>query len=97
MGLISEIVPRYRTTYFNHIFSSGYSAGYYGYLWTEVLDKDAFSIFKASGNVWNKELATKFKRTFLERGGSEEPMKLFEEFAGRTPDNKAFLEGRGLI
>ena len=97
MGLIGEIVPRYRTTYFNHIFSSGYSAGYYGYLWAEVLDKDAFSVFKASGNVWNKELATKFKKTFLERGGSEEPMTLYEEFAGRKPDNKAFLEGRGLI
>ena len=96
MGLITEIGPRYRTTYFNHIFSSGYSAGYYGYLWAEVLDKDAFSIFEASGNVWNKELATKFKQTFLERGGSEEPMVLFEQFAGRRPDNTAFLKGRGL-
>lgn len=96
MGLISEIVPRYRTTYFNHIFSSGYSAGYYGYLWSEVLDKDAFSIFEASGNVWNLELAKKFKETFLERGGSEEPMTLYKEFAGREPDNHAFLKGRGL-
>ena len=96
MGLISEIVPRYRTTYFNHIFSSGYSAGYYGYLWSEVLDKDAFSIFEASGNVWNLELAKKFKETFLERGGSEEPMTLYKEFAGREPDSNAFLEGRGL-
>jgi peptidyl-dipeptidase Dcp len=96
MGLIPEIGPRYRTTYFNHIFSSGYSAGYYGYLWAEVLDKDAFSIFEASGNVWNKELATKFKQTFLERGGSEEPMVLYEQFAGRKPDNAAFLRGRGL-
>lgn len=96
MGLIPEIGPRYRTTYFNHIFSSGYSAGYYGYLWAEVLDKDAFSIFEASGNVWNKELATKFKQTFLERGGSEEPMVLYEQFAGRKPDNTAFLRGRGL-
>jgi len=96
MGLISEIVPRYRTTYFNHIFSSGYSAGYYGYLWSEVLDKDAFSIFEASGNVWNLELAKKFKQTFLERGGSEEPMTLYKEFAGREPDSNAFLEGRGL-
>ena len=96
MGLIPEIGPRYRTTYFNHIFNSGYSAGYYGYLWAEVLDKDAFSIFEASGNVWNKELATKFKQTFLERGGSEEPMVLYELFAGRQPDNTAFLRGRGL-
>lgn len=96
MGLIPEIGPRYRTTYFNHIFSSGYSAGYYGYLWAEVLDKDLFSIFEASGNVWNKELATKFRQTFLEKGGSEEPMKLFQQFAGRLPDNTAFLKRRGL-
>ena len=96
MGLIPEIGPRYRTTYFNHIFASGYSAGYYGYLWAEVLDKDAFSVFEAMGNVWNKELATKFKQTFLEKGGSEEPMVLYEQFAGRQPDNTAFLKGRGL-
>ncbi len=96
MGLIDEIIPRYRTTYFNHIFSSGYNAGYYGYLWSEVLDKDAFSIFEANG-TWNKELARKFKATFLERGGSEEPMTLYKEFAGREPDNQAFLRGRGLI
>ena len=96
MGLIPEIGPRYRTTYFNHIFSSGYSAGYYGYLWAEVLDKDLFSMFEASGNVWNKELATKFRQTFLEKGGSEEPMKLFQQFAGRLPDNTAFLKRRGL-
>jgi len=97
MGLIPEIGPRYRSTYFNHIFSSGYSAGYYGYLWAEVLDKDAFSIFKSSGNVWNLELAKKFKETFLERGGGEEPMTLYTTFAGREPDNHAFLVGRGLI
>lgn len=97
MGLIPEIGPRYRTTYFNHIFSSGYSAGYYGYLWAEVLDKDAFSIFEESGNVWNHDLAMKFRKTFLERGGSEEPMVLFRDFAGREPDNTAFLKGRGLM
>lgn len=97
MGLIPEIGPRYRTTYFNHIFSSGYSAGYYGYLWAEVLDKDAFSLFDQTGNMWNIPLATKFKQTFLEKGGSEEPMILFEQFAGRKPDDTAFKKGRGLI
>lgn len=97
MGLIPEIGPRYRTTYFNHIFSSGYSAGYYGYLWAEVLDKDAFSLFEQTGNVWNIPLATKFKQTLLEKGGSEEPMTLFEQFAGRKPDDTAFKKGRGLI
>jgi len=97
MGLIDQIVPRYRTTYFNHIFSSGYNAGYYGYLWAEVLDKDAFSIFEQSGNVWNLPLAKQFKETFLEKGGSEEPMELYKSFAGREPDNTAMLRGRGLI
>ena len=96
MGLISQIIPRYRTTYFNHIFSSGYNAGYYGYLWAEVLDKDAFSIFEKNG-VWDLELAEKFKETFLEKGGSEEPMDLYKSFAGREPDNTAFLAKRGLI
>jgi peptidyl-dipeptidase Dcp len=96
MGLIDEIIPRYRTSYFNHIIASGYSAGYYGYLWSEVLDKDLFSVFEASGNVWNPELAAKFKQTFLEKGGSEEPMTLFRQFCGRQPDNTAFLKGRGL-
>ena len=98
IGLIPEIGFRYRTTYFNHIFSSGYSAGYYGYLWAEVLDKDAFGIFEASeGGPFNIELARKFRQTFLEKGGSEEPMVLYKSFAGREPDNKAFLRARGLI
>ena len=98
MGLIPEIAPRYRTTYFNHIFSSGYAAGYYGYLWAEVLDKDAFSAFQNSPNgVWDLELSKKFRKIFLERGGSEEPMVLYKEFMGREPDSRAMLLGRGLI
>ena len=97
MGLPKEIIPRYRTTYFNHIFNSGYSAGYYGYLWTEVLDKDAFSYFEREG-IFNPETALRFKRTFLEKGGSEEPMVLFKQFTGgNDPDTKAMLRGRGLI
>ena len=95
MGLIDEIIPRYRSTYFNHIFSSGYSAGYYGYLWAEVLDKDLFSCFETDG-VWNRDLAMRFRRTFLEKGGSEEPMTLFISFTGREPDTAPFLRGRGL-
>lgn len=99
IGLIPEITFRYRSTYFNHIFGgSGYNAGYYGYLWSEVLDKDAFSIFEASTNgVWDHALATQFKETFLEKGGSEEPMVLYKSFAGREPDSRAMLRGRGLI
>ena len=99
IGLIPEITFRYQSTYFNHIFGgSGYDSGYYGYLWAEVLDKDAFSIFEASPNgVWDKELALKFKQTFLERGGSEEPAVLYREFAGREPDSRAMLSKRGLL
>ena len=98
IGLIPEITYRYRSTYFNHIFSSGYAAGYYGYLWSEVLDKDAFSIFAASPDgPYDLALAKKFKETFLERGGSEEPMTLYKSFAGREPDNTAALRARGLI
>ena len=97
IGLIPEIGFRYRSTYFNHIFSSGYAAGYYGYLWAEVLDKDAFSIFAASPDgPYDLELAKKFKETFLEKGGSEEPRTLYKSFAGREPDSAAMLRGRGL-
>ncbi len=96
MGLIDEIIPRYRTTYFNHIFNSGYSAGYYGYLWSEVLDKDAFDYFTQQG-IYNKEVAEKFRKTFLEKGGSEEPMVLYEMFKGGQPDPKAMLRARGLL
>ena len=97
--LIPEITFRYRSTYFNHIFGgSGYNSGYYGYLWAEVLDKDAFSVFQNSPNgIWDLALADKFKKTFLEKGGSEEPMVLYKEFVGREPDSRAMLLGRGLI
>ena len=95
MGLIDEIIPRYRTTYFNHIFNSGYSAGYYSYLWAEVLDMDAFEKFEAEG-LFNPELASSFRKTFLERGGSEEPMTLFRSWRGADPDPAALLRGRGL-
>ena len=97
MGLIEQIIPRYRTTYFNHIFASGYSAGYYGYLWAEVLDKDAFAAFEESPNgVFDLALAKQFKETFLEKGGSEEPMTLYKSFRGREPDTAPMLRARGL-
>ena len=95
MGLIEEIIPRYRTTYFNHIFNSGYSAGYYSYLWAEVLDKDAFEYFQEQG-IYNPAVAAKFRRTLLERGGSEEPMVLYMMFRGAQPDPGALLRARGL-
>ena len=83
MGLIDEIIPRYRTTYFNHIFNSGYSAGYYSYLWSEVLDVDAWEKFVADG-VFNPATA------------SEEPMTLYHAFRGADPDPSALLRARGL-
>jgi peptidyl-dipeptidase Dcp len=96
MGLIKEIIPRYRSTYFNHIFgSSGYSAGYYSYLWAEVLDKDAFELFKQKG-IFDKETAMSLRHNVLEMGGSEEPMVLYRRFRGQDPDPGALLRARGL-
>ena len=95
MGLIDEIIPRYRTTYFNHIFNSGYSAGYYSYLWAEVLDKDAFELFKQKG-IFDPETAMSFRHNILEKGGSEEPMTLYKQFRGAEPDPDALLRARGL-
>ena len=95
MGLIDEIIPRYRTTYFNHIFNSGYSAGYYSYLWSEVLDVDAWEKFVADG-VFNPATAKAFRETFLEKGGSEDPMTLYRQFRGADPDPSALLRSRGL-
>ena len=95
MGLIGEIIPRYRTTYFNHIFNSGYDAGYYSYLWAEVLDKDAFELFRQNG-IFDKETAMSFRRNILEMGGSEEPMTLYRRFRGADPDPSALLRARGL-
>ncbi len=95
MGLVEEIIPRYRTTYFNHIFNSGYSAGYYGYLWSEVLASDAWQKFVADG-IFNKETADSFRKTFLEKGGSEEPMILYKSFRGAAPDPAALMKARGL-
>ncbi len=95
MGLIGEIIPRYCSTYFNHTFGGGYSAGYYGYLWAEVLDKDAFEYWQSNG-LWNPEMAHKFRSIFLEKGGSEEPMILYHEFRGADPDPDALVRARGL-
>ena len=95
MGLVDEIIPRYRTTYFNHIFNSGYSAGYYSYLWSEVLAVDAWEKFVADG-VFNRETANLFRATFLEKGGSEEPMTLYNSFRGAAPDPSALMRSRGL-
>ncbi len=95
MGLIDEIIPRYRTTYFAHIFCGGYSAGYYSYLWAEVLDKDAFELFMEKG-IFDAETAMSFRKNVLEKGGSDEPMDLYRRFRGADPDPAALTRARGL-
>ena len=95
MGLIDEIIPRYRSTYFAHIFSGGYSAGYYSYLWAEVLDKDAFELFMQKG-IFDPETAMSFRHNVLEKGGSDEPMDLYRRFRGADPDPAALTRARGL-
>ncbi len=96
IGLIPQIVPRYRSPYFQHIFSGGYSAGYYSYLWAEVLDADAFAAFKETGDIFDPATALSFRKNILERGASEDPMVLYEKFRGRKPSIKPLLERRGL-
>nr|WP_229599811.1 M3 family metallopeptidase [Runella slithyformis] len=96
IGLISQIPPRYRTTYFQHIFSGGYSAGYYSYIWSAVLDADAFEVFKQKG-LFDQKSAQSFRKNVLEKGGTDEPMKLYLNFRGAEPDIKPLLRRRGLL
>jgi peptidyl-dipeptidase Dcp len=95
IGLISEILPRYRTTYFRHIFSSMYSAGYYSYIWAEVLDADAFQVFKDKG-LFDRATAESFRENILSKGDSEDPMELYIRFRGGEPSIEPLLERRGL-
>ncbi|MDR1544967.1 MAG: M3 family metallopeptidase [Prevotellaceae bacterium] len=96
MGLIDEIIPRYRSTYFNHIFNSGYSAGYYSYLWTEWLAKDAFELFLERGDVFDPATAKSFKENILEKGSSGDLMELYRKFRGQNPSIEPMLKSRGL-
>jgi peptidyl-dipeptidase Dcp len=96
IGLIPQIAPRYRSTYFQHIFSGGYSAGYYSYIWSEVLDSDAFAAFKEAGSIFDAATAASFRKNILEKGGTEEPMQLYTAFRKREPDVKYLLQHRGL-
>ena len=96
LGLIPEIKPRYRSTYFNHIFSGGYSSGYYSYIWSEVLDADAFAAFQKTGDVYNPELASKLRKYVLSAGGTDDAMKLYKKFRGSEPGIDPLLERRGL-
>ncbi len=96
IGLIPEIISRYRSTYFAHIFSGGYSAGYYSYIWAQVLDADAFDYFKQNG-VFDQKTAQSFRSNILERGNTEEPMELYKKFRGAEPSIQPLLKRKGLI
>jgi len=96
-GLIEEIIPRYKSTYFAHIFPGGYSSGYYSYLWAEVLDADAFEAFKETGNIFNPDVAKAFRTNILERGGTADPMELYLKFRGKQPGIEPLLKNRGLL
>jgi peptidyl-dipeptidase Dcp len=96
LGLPYFVPFRYRSTYFNHIFSGGYSSGYYSYIWSEVLDADAFDSFVQKG-LFDAETANSFRKNILEKGGTEDPMELYKRFKGNTPDIKPLLLRRGLV
>jgi len=95
-GLISEIAPRYRSTYFAHIFSGGYSAGYYSYVHSAVLDSDGFEAFKETGDVFNQSLSKKLRTHVYEKGSTEEAMDLYVKFRGKKPSIEPLLKVRGL-
>ena len=95
IGLIPEIVVRYRSPYFRHIFAGGYSSGYYVYIWAEVLDADAFEAFKENG-IFDRKTAKAFRDNILARGGTDDPMKLYRQFRGRDARIEPILKNRGL-
>ena len=95
-GIPSQIYPRYRVTNFSHSIGGGYSAGYYGYLWSEVLDSDAFDAWLESGDVYNKEVATRFRDNCLAPGGIDDGMTMYKRFRGKEPQIDALLRNRGL-
>ena len=96
INLIPEILPRYRSTYFNHIFSGGYSSGYYGYIWSAVLDADAFNAFVESGNIFNKKIAARYRKYILSAGNTDDLMTLYKKFRGKAPSIEPLLKRRGL-
>lgn len=97
MGMIPEIIVRYRSTNFSHIFTTGYEAGYYSYTWAAVLDADVFAAFKETGDVFNKEVATSLRKNILERGYTDDPMTLYVNFRGHQPDPNNLLRKKGFI
>lgn len=96
-GLIPQIAPRYRYPYFSHIFDGGYSSGYYSYIWAEVLDKDAYQAFVESGDIFNRDIATSFRKNVLSKGGTADGMTLYKNFRQAEPSREPLLKARGLI
>ena len=97
IGLPEENIPRYKSTYFNHIWGGGYAAGYYSYIWAEVLDADAFNAFVESGDIFNKQIATSFRENIISRGGTDEAMKMYLKFRGKEASIEPLLKKRGLL
>lgn len=95
-GLLKQIPSRYRTTYFNHTMGGGYTAGYYSYIWAEVLDCDAFEAFNETGDIFNQECATKFRKYVLTPGGIDDAMDMYKNFRGKEPGTDPLLKNRGL-
>lgn len=95
-GLIRQIPPRYRTTYFGHTMEGGYTAGYYSYIWAEVLDADAFEAYKETGDIFNPEVASKFRKNVLTLGGIDDAMDMYKNFRGKEPGIEPLLKNRGL-
>jgi peptidyl-dipeptidase Dcp len=95
IGLIPEIVSRYRSTYFSHIIG-GYAAGYYSYIWAGVLDSDAYEAFKET-SLFDKKIAASFRKNILEKLGTEDAMTLYVRFRGREPKVEPLLKKRGLL
>lgn len=95
-GILPQIPSRYRSTYFNHTFGGGYTAGYYSYIWAEVLDADAFDAYLEKNNIFDQEVATKFRKEILERAGEDDAMNLYLNFRGRKPNISPLLKNRGL-
>ena len=96
MHMIPEIIVRYRSTFYNHIFTTGYEAGYYSYTWSAVLDADAFAAFKETGNILNPDVAKRF-RHLLEQGGTRDAQELYLEFRGKEADPQYLLRRKGFI
>ena len=95
-GLLKQIPSRYRTTYFNHTMGGGYTAGYYSYIWAEVLDADAYQTYKETGDIFNQEVAAKFREYVLTPGGIDDAMDMYKNFRGKEPNTEPLLKNRGL-